>query len=114
MKHKRDMSMFNERVDEASKELGFLFNRVPISRNKLAAWLASPEFVEEMLRIKSTGRFITNEDVLNTMEEVYDWYQFEIKEKGILRPGIRYAALRSGKNELRKVLYPDSIQERSF
>jgi len=89
--------------------LGFLYRRVPINPTQMKIWLGIPEFEVEMRVLLKTNHTITNEDVLESMERICDFYEAEKKAKNPLPPYVMLSGMRQSRNKLRRALEQESI-----
>lgn len=94
----------------SSDSLGFLYRKVPISPTHMSIWLGIPEFEIEMMVLLKTNHTITNEDVLESMERICDFYESEKKQKKDLPPYVMLSGMRRSRNQLRRALGRDTIQ----
>lgn len=94
-----------------NNSLGFLYKLVPISAPLMRIWLNIPEFTTEMEVLIQSKKHITCEDVLVLMERICATYETALKSNQPVPDYIWINSMRRGRNQLRRALNPDSIQE---
>lgn len=92
-------------------ELDFIYKSVPITDSVMRIWMTVPEFVSQMRFLLSSKHHISNEDVLQAMEEICECYDQMKKSKIRFDPSIPLGTMRRGRNQLRRALGRDSIQD---
>lgn len=94
----------NRPFAKGADELGFLFYIKSIPAHAIYEWLRVQDFVDEMLRLKKCGIYITVEVLYSVMNPIMQ----DIKEYGIhsedIQRDVMYGSLHNGLKDVKKSL----------
>jgi len=94
-----------------NSELNFIYKATPVTPSLMRIWMHIPEFENDMRFLLSTKKRISNEDILDSMERIFDHYQSMLLNGDSMPSYVYMSGMRRGRNQMRRALGRDSIQD---